>query len=62
MFISHYNINDKYRLIAILVTGESGIVTEYSCDKDYIDILFHNDTYAKSVPISDIKTILPKEI
>lgn len=55
-----YNINNK-KLIAILKNGIEGIVINFDCKNDYINILLKDDSYAKSVPIKDILIIYNSE-
>lgn len=61
MYIFHYNVSDKEVLVATLKTEnhKQGIVTEYNSENNYINILFDDDSYAKSVPLAAIESIMP---
>ena len=52
----HYVFNNK-SLKATLKDGRQGLVVLFDCNNDYINILFDDDAYAKSVPLEDIRIV-----
>lgn len=54
-FINHYYF--KTKIVVTLLNGKTGFLLNYKSDESYINVLFTDDNYGKSVSLEDIKSI-----